>query len=41
MGGWFGKLPDWQMAFVWIVTVAIGVLVYFYPISRLLDGLSE
>ncbi len=41
MGGWFGKLPDWQMAFVWIMTIAIGMLVYFYPISRLLDQLSE
>jgi len=41
MGGWFGKLPDWQMAIAWLVTVAIGMLVYFYPISRLLDQLSE
>jgi hypothetical protein len=41
MGGWFGKLPDWQMAIAWLVTVAIGMLVYFNPISRLLDQLSE
>lgn len=40
MGGWFG-LPDLQMAFVWIMTIAIGILIYFYPISGLLGQLSE
>jgi len=40
MGGRFG-LPDWQMAFVWIMTIAVGILIYFLPISRLLGQLSE
>jgi len=30
MGGWFGKLPDWQMAIAWLVTVAIAMLVHFF-----------
>ena len=29
MGGWSGKLPDWQMAIAWLVTVAIAMLVHF------------
>jgi hypothetical protein len=30
-----------QIAFVWLVAVAIGAMVYFFPIARLLDSLAE
>jgi len=29
-----------QIAFVWLAAVAIGTLVYFFPIARLLDDLA-
>ena len=30
-----------QIAFAWLVTVAIGTAIYFFPIARLLDSLAE
>jgi hypothetical protein len=35
------KLPDWRMAAAWVAAVALGVVIYFLPIARLLDSLTE
>jgi hypothetical protein len=40
-GGWFLKLPDWRMAAVWVAAIALGIVIYFLPIARLLDSLTE
>jgi hypothetical protein len=41
MGSWFLKLPDWRMAAVWVAAIALGIVIYFLPIARLLDSLTE
>ena len=41
MPSWFAKLPGWQVAFAWVVTIAIATAIYFLPIARLLDSLVE
>jgi hypothetical protein len=41
MAIWFGKLPDWRMTLVWLVAIAIAAAIYFLPIARLLDSLTE
>jgi hypothetical protein len=41
MLSWFTKLPDWRVAFAWLVTVATATAIYFLPIARLLDSLAE
>jgi hypothetical protein len=41
MLSWFAKLPDWRLAFAWVVTIAIATAIYFLPIARLLDSLAE
>jgi hypothetical protein len=37
----FAKLPDWRVAFAWLVTIATATAIYFLPIARLLDSLAE
>jgi len=41
MLSWFAKLPDWRVAFAWVVTIAIATAIYFLPIARLFDSLAE
>jgi hypothetical protein len=41
MYGW-GQSFDWAaLAFAWLVACAIGLAIYFLPIARLLDSLTE
>jgi len=41
MARW-GRVSDWaQLALVWLMTITIGVAIYFFPITRLLDSLVE
>jgi hypothetical protein len=41
MLSWFAKLPDWRVAFAWLITVATATAIYFLPMARLLDSLAE
>jgi hypothetical protein len=41
MTSWLAKLPDWRMASVWVVAIAIAAAIYFLPIARLLDSVTE
>ncbi len=39
---WLQNIADRaQLALVWLVAVAIGSVIYFFPIARLLDSLAE
>jgi hypothetical protein len=41
MYGW-GKGLDWAaLAVAWLLTFVIGLAIYFLPIARLLDSLTE
>ena len=41
MARW-GRVSDWaQLAFVWLMMTAIGVAIYFLPITRLLESFVE
>ena len=41
MHGW-GQSFDWAaLAFAWLVACAIGLAIYFLPVARLLDSLTE
>ncbi len=41
MDGW-GQGFDWAaLAVAWLMAVAIGMAIYFFPIARLLDSLTE
>ena len=35
------KWPDWRVAFVWGLTIAIATAIYFLPMMRLLESLAE
>jgi len=42
MMSWLQNIADRaQLALVWLVAVAIGSVIYFFPIARLLDSLAE
>ena len=38
MSAWY---PGWQMAAAWVLTVAIAAAIYFIPVRRLVDSLSN
>ena len=38
MSAWY---PGWQMAAAWVLTVAIAAAIYFIPVTRLVDSLSN
>jgi hypothetical protein len=38
LGGFAGRTP---LALVWLAAVAVGFLVYVFPLARLLDSLTE
>jgi hypothetical protein len=38
MSAWY---PGWQMAAAWVLTVAIDAAIYFIPVTRLVDSLSN
>jgi hypothetical protein len=32
---------DWRMAFAWLIAVAVAGVIYFVPVTRLVDSLSD
>jgi hypothetical protein len=39
---WSRKNAGWaQIAVAWLAAVAIGIVIYFFPIARLLDSLGQ
>ena len=41
MYGW-GQVLDWAaLGVAWLLTFAIGMAIHFFPIVRLLDGLTD
>jgi hypothetical protein len=38
MTNWY---PGWQMAVAWLLTVAVAGVIYFVPVTRLVDSLSD
>jgi hypothetical protein len=38
MTSWY---PGWQMAVAWLLTVAVAGVIYFVPVTRLVDNLSD
>ena len=32
---------DWRMAFAWLMAVAVAGVIYFVPVTRLVDSLSD
>ena len=36
MTSWY----DWRMAFAWLMAVAVAGVIYFVPVTRLVDSLS-
>jgi hypothetical protein len=38
MSTWY---PGWQVAAAWLLTVAVAAVIYFVPVTRLVDSLSE
>ena len=41
MYGWGQALKWAALAVAWLLTFAIGIAIYFLPIARLLDSLTE
>ena len=37
MTSWY----DWRMAFAWLMAVAVAGVIYFVPVTRLVDSLSD
>jgi hypothetical protein len=39
---WVRENAGWaQIAVAWLVAVTIGIVIYFFPIARLLDSLGQ
>jgi hypothetical protein len=36
--GWY---PGWRVTLAWLFTVALAGLIYFVPVTRLVDSLSD
>ena len=37
MTSWY----DWRMAFAWLMAVAVAGVIYFVPVTRFVDSLSD
>ena len=37
MTSWY----DWRMAFAWLMAVAVAGVIYFVPVTRLVDSMSD
>jgi len=35
------KWPEWRVAFLWGLAIAIATAIYFLPMTRLLESLAE
>ena len=33
--------PGWQVAAAWLLTVAVAAVIYFVPVTRIVDSLSD
>jgi hypothetical protein len=38
MSHWY---PGWQMAIAWLLAIAVAGVIYFVPMTRLVDSLSD
>ena len=41
MNSWYQKLPDWQIGLAWLAVTAIGSVIYFVPIARLVEATTN
>jgi len=38
---WHGKLPDWQMGVTWLAFMVIAIVIYFVPMARLVEAMTN
>jgi hypothetical protein len=41
MRRWQAKLPDWRLALAWLVLTFVAAIIFFFPMTRLMDAFAE
>jgi hypothetical protein len=41
MNSRYVKLPDWQMGLTWLAVTAIATVIYFVPMARLVEAMTN